>query len=99
VLIADGIEAASLTSLIEALNGAGAVTRLLSSRLGTVKSESGEIFETDATLENSPAVLFDALVLPAGPKAVSTLMADGRSLEFLKDQFRHCKTILVLGSD
>jgi catalase len=98
ILIADGMEAAPVVSLIQALNGAGAVTRLLGSRLGIVKSESGETYEVDATLENSPAVLFDAMVMPGGPVAVSALTQDGRTLEFLKDQYRHGKTVLALGT-
>jgi catalase len=97
IVLADGIEAGSVVDLIEALNGAGAVTRLLASRLGTVRSEDGEAFEIDATLENSPAVLFDAMVLPGGTAAVDALCLDGRALEFVKDQYRHCKTILALG--
>jgi catalase len=98
LLIANGIDGAAVSSLIAALNKAGAVTRLLSSRLGSVKSANGESFEVDATLENSPAVLFDAMVLPGGPRAVATLAQDGHVLEFLKDQYRHCKTILALGT-
>ena len=96
ILLADGIESEPITDLIEALNGAGAVTRLLGSRLGAVRSEEGEPLEIDATLENSPAVLFDALVLPGGTEAVDALCLDGRTLEFVKDQYRHCKTILAL---
>jgi catalase len=97
ILLADGVDADSITGLIEELDGAGAVVRLLSSRLGTVRAEDGEPLEVDATLENSPAVLFDAMVLPGGSEAVAALSRDGRSLEFLKDQYRHCKTILALG--
>jgi catalase len=97
IVLADGVDADPITDLIEALNAAGAVTRLLGSRLGTVRSEEGEPLEVDATLENSPAVLFDALVLPAGSEAVDALCLDGRTLEFVKDQYRHCKTILALG--
>jgi catalase len=97
ILLADGVDADPVTDLIEALDGAGAVTRLLGSRLGTVRSEEGEPLEIDATLENSPAVLFDALVLPGGSEAVDALCLDGRTLEFVKDQYRHCKTILALG--
>jgi catalase len=97
ILLADGIESEPITDLIEALTGAGAVTRLLGSRLGAVRSEEGEPLEIDATLENSPAVLFDALVLPGGTEAVDALCLDGRALEFDKDQYRHCKTILALG--
>ena len=97
ILLADGIESEPITDLIEALTGAGAVTRLLGSRLGAVRSEEGEPLEIDATLENSPAVLFDALVLPGGSEAVEALCVDGHTLEFVKDQYRHCKTILALG--
>jgi catalase len=97
IVLADGIEADPITDLIEALDGAGAVTRLLGNRLGTVRSEDGEPLEIDATLENSPSVLFDALVLPGGSEAVDALCLDGRTLEFVKDQYRHCKTILALG--
>ena len=49
-------------------------------------------------MENSPGVLFDALVLPDGPDAVQALMRVGNTMEFVKDQYRHCKTILALGA-
>ncbi len=81
--------------LLDAISAAGAVARLLSTRLGTVRSIDGQEFAADATLENMPAVLFDALVLPDGAEAVTRLSKDGRTLEFLKDQYRHGKTILV----
>jgi catalase len=45
-----------------------------------------------------PSVLYDAVVVPDGEDAVGRLSADGRVLEFLKDQYRHCKPILVLGA-
>jgi catalase len=98
IFVANGVEGESITVVMDALNEAGAMTRLLGSRLGTVTSEGGEAFEVDATLENSPSVLFDALVLPDGTEAVENLARDGHTLEFLKDQYRHCKTILALGA-
>ena len=45
----------------------------------------------------SPRVLFDALVLPDG-EAAAQLVAVGHTLEFIRDQYRHCKTILALGA-
>jgi catalase len=98
ILIANGIEGESITAIMDTLIEAGAVPRLLGSRLGAVTSENGENFEVDATLENSPSVLFDAMVLPDGTAAVENLALDGHTLEFLKDQYRHCKTILALGA-
>jgi catalase len=54
--------------------------------------------DADASLENEPGFLFDAMVLPDGKEAVAALAQDGHTLEFIKDQFRHCKTILALGA-
>ena len=98
IIVAEGMAGAPVTQAMDALTQAGAVTRLLSTRLGFVADSEGKHFEVDATLENTPAVLFDALVLPDGRDAVEALSKDGRTLEFLKDQYRHCKSILVLGA-
>jgi catalase len=43
-------------------------------------------------------VLFDAMVLPDGAEGVAALARDGHVVEFLKDQYRHGKTILALGA-
>jgi catalase len=56
------------------------------------------MLDADASLENEPGFLFDALVLPDGEDAVAALAADGHTMEFIKDQYRHCKTILALGA-
>ena len=69
-----------------ALTGAGAVTRLLGSRLGTITCAEGEALEVDATLENSPSVPFDALVLPDGEKAVALLPSDSKDRTAFDDR-------------
>ncbi len=50
------------------------------------------------TLEAVPAVLYDALVVPGGREAIKTLGNLGHAAEFIKEQYRHCKPILVLGA-
>jgi len=98
VLLADGVAGASLLAVREALRGAGAMVRLLASRLGAYETEEGDLLQAEATLENEPAPLWDALVLPDGAEGVEVLAQDGRAAEFVKDQYRHCKPILVLGA-
>jgi catalase len=46
-------------------------------------------------LETAPSVLWDGVVLPEGEDAVSMLSAMGQSLEFVRDQYRHCKPMLT----
>jgi len=68
---------------------------LVGSRVGAFTAADGSALEADASLENEPSVLFDGLAMPDGAQALSQ---DGRAIEFVKDQFRHCKTILALGA-
>ncbi|MFZ3117204.1 MAG: DJ-1/PfpI family protein, partial [Variovorax sp.] len=81
-----------------ALLDAGAVPRMVAARLGTVTAADGLQLEPDATMENSPGFLFDALVLPDGQAAAEALAAVGHTMDVIKDQYRHCKTILALGA-
>ena len=46
-------------------------------------------------METAPAVLWDAVVVPAGD---DTLAGYGQAVDFVKEQYRHCKPILALGA-
>ena len=98
ILVEDGLDAAGATAVHEALTRAGAVPRFVGARLGTVEGAGGETIEVDVTLEAAPSVLFDALVVPDGDAAIETLRSAGQAVEFVKDQYRHCKPMLVLGA-
>jgi catalase len=98
ILVADGVLGADLKALHEGLAAQGAVSRFVGARLGSVESADGTTIAVDATLESIPAVLYDALVVPSGRDAVKTLGNLGQAAEFVKEQYRHCKPILVLGA-
>ncbi len=97
LVVADGVDGEAVSALQAGLLAEGAVPRLVGPRIGPVRTADGSTLDADASLENEPAFLFDAIVLPDGAAAVDTLLANGRTLEGLKDQYRHCKTILALG--
>ena len=95
ILVADGCDQAPLAAVSERLTAEGAVPRFLAGRLGTVNAASDGAIEVDATLGATPSVLYDAVVLPGGKAAAGALAADGRAVEFIRDQYRHCKPILA----
>jgi catalase len=97
ILVADGCDGVALAALADRLTSEGAVPRFVSTKLGSVQAAAGDAIEVDVSLEAAPAVLYDAVVLLDGDEAMSALRADGRTLEFIKDQYRHCKPILALG--
>jgi catalase len=99
ILVADGVDVASAQEIHAQLVSAGAVPRYVGVRLGKVRGASeGQALLVEVTLEAMPCVLFDALVIPDGQAAAETLGKMGHALDFVKDQFRHCKAILALGA-
>jgi len=98
ILVADGVDRKSVLALSQILNEQGAVTRLVGQHVGACKAADDSLLDADASLENHPGVLFDGVVVPEGDAAVRLLQADGKALEFLRDQFRHCKPMLFIGA-
>ena len=98
ILVADGVAGQALAEVQAELLAAGAVPVVIAPRLGAVKMASGKPLIATATLENAPAVLFDAVVLPDGAAGVALLSLHCQTLEFVTHQYRHGKTILALGA-
>ena len=98
LFVANGIDGKTVQALAAELAAVGVVPRFVGSRLGSVRTASGDPIEVDVTFEAAPSVLFDGAIVPDGAKAIQELAADGRTVEFLKDQYRHCKPILAWGA-
>ncbi len=98
ILVADGVDARGVQALHEGLAQQGAVPRLVGIKLGPVSTAGGEPLDVEISMEAGPAVLYDAVVLPDGQAGIDALMQSGHAIEFLKDQYRHCKPILALGA-
>ena len=69
ILVADGVDGKSIAVVQAALRAAGATVHLIAPRLGPVQTVNGKPFDATGTLENSPPVLFDGMVLPDGVAA------------------------------
>ncbi|MFF7400086.1 catalase [Achromobacter sp. NPDC008082] len=97
ILVAEGVDGQAVSAVAQALIKAGVVVRLVGQRIGPLQAEDGSALDADASLDNHPSGLFDGAVVPGGDAAAKRLQADGRALEFLRDAFRHGKTLLGLG--
>ncbi len=86
-----------VTSLQAALGAEGAVVRLLGPHVGQLAGADGAI-DADASFENEPGVLFDAIAVAGGEAATEALSADGRVIEHVRDAYRHGKPLLALGT-
>ncbi|HEX6720570.1 MAG TPA: DJ-1/PfpI family protein, partial [Burkholderiaceae bacterium] len=82
-------------ALRERLAREGAVLRCVAARIGPLRSADGQTVDADASFANEPGFLFDALVLPDGCEGAAD---DARSLDSVRDVYRHCKPIFAFGS-
>jgi catalase len=98
MLVADGVNGEAAVAMHEALTEEGAVPRFVGVKLGRVQGAGGAPLEIEVSMEAAPSVLWDAMVVPDGEQAVAALLKSGHAIEFLKDQYRHCKPILLMGS-
>ena len=98
ILMGAGSVGKSAAAVHAALVAQGAVPRFVASRIGAVTTTDGVAIDADASMENEPGFLFDALVIADGDEGVAALDRDAHTLEFIKDQYRHCKTIMVIGA-
>jgi len=97
ILVADGIDSASLKPIREALEQAGAQCKVVGPRLGSVVSGSKRQVDTDATFVNMPSVMFDAVLVPAGAEGARALAASGDAVHFVLEAFKHCKAVCTVG--
>jgi catalase len=98
LLVADGVRGDAVMTMHRRLASEGAVPRLVGVALGQVQSASGSPLEVEVTLETAPSVLWDGMIAFDGDQAAKALGNFGHAIEFLKDQYRHCKPILLMGS-
>ncbi|ALM81681.1 catalase [Bordetella sp. N] len=98
ILIAPGVDATAIETVQQSLVEQGAVPLLVAARIGAVEAADGKALDAEASLENSPAVLFDALILPPGDTVTDELADEGQALEFIRNMYRHGKTIMALGA-
>lgn len=76
---------------------AGGVGRFIGPRIGSMSMEDGGQIDADASTENTPGFLFDALVVSQPLNTLAEL--DYRFIEFIQDSYSHRKPILLAFKD
>jgi catalase len=97
VLVAAGVEVGAMRAIQQALQDAGASSRIVAAHLGSVATSSGQQLAVDHTFANMPSVMFDALLVPGGAASARSLMANGDAVHFVLEAYKHCKAICVVG--
>ncbi len=96
VFVAADVDVESMDATLAAIESKGALAFIVGPRVGPIGGPQGDAYVADGSFDTHPGPLFDAVALPDG--VATQLAQDGRALEFLRDQYRHCKAMLAIGS-
>jgi protease I len=100
ILVADGFEQVEMTKPREALENAGAETKIISPKAGQIQgmqhADKGEKFDVDLTLQDAQPEEFDALMIPGGLMNPDQLRSTPEALEFVRHFFDEGKPVAAI---
>jgi protease I len=100
ILVADGFEQVELSKPREALDEAGAQTKIVSPKgeqiQGMHHADKGDKFDVDLTLDEAGPEDFDALMIPGGLMNPDELRSTPEALEFTRHFFREGKPVAAI---
>jgi protease I len=100
ILVTDGFEQVELTKPREALDQAGAETKIVSLKSGKIQgmnhADKGDKFDVDQTLDEARPEQFDALMIPGGLMNPDALRSNDDALEFTRHFFREGKPVAAI---
>ncbi len=100
ILVADGFEQVEMTKPREALEEAGAETKIVSLKSGQIQglhhADKGDKFDVDLTVTDARPEEFDALMIPGGLFNPDALRSNKDALEFARHFFRESKPVAAI---
>jgi len=98
ILAADGVDGDSLNAMKQALEAAGAQTKIVAPHLGFIASANGNQIKVDQSFLTSASVLFDAVYVADGAKSAALLQGEPDAIHFVNEAYKHCKAIAASGA-
>lgn len=97
ILAADGVSGKSLKDMKHALEKEGATVKVVSPKLGTIKTAEGGSLTVDGSFLTEASVCYDAAFVPAGMASADALGKEPDAIHFINEAYRHCKVIATEG--
>jgi protease I len=100
ILVADGFEQVEMTKPRQALDEAGAQTKIVSLKSGKIQgmnhADKGDKFDVDLTVDQARPERFDALMIPGGLLNPDAMRTNERAQNFARHFFRERKPVAVI---
>src|SRR5437763_7661119 len=100
ILVTDGFEQVEMTKPREALDEAGAETKIVSLKSGKIQgmnhADKGDKFDVDLTLDEARPEEFDALMIPGGLHNPDAMRTKEKALQFARHFFHEGKPVAAI---
>jgi len=93
ILLGSGFDDQLKRELATQIESEGAKVAMITEKIQGEMDADGKLHAADMALRAAPSVLFDAVVILAGPEGDKKLAADPNAQAFLTDARRHCKAV------
>jgi catalase len=93
VLLCAGFDGKLKKEVVAQIKAEGAKAAIITCKIQGELDSEGELTPSEMALRASPSVLFDAVIVLAGPEGDKNLASDPNALNFLMDAVRHCKAV------
>ena len=97
ILVDEGFHFEHVSQLKDALIEGNAMAHIIYKKMGMVKGDNGESMKVDKSHATASPVLYDAVFVPGGKKSVDSMKEFDFLKHFVKEIFKHCKTIGAAG--
>jgi len=97
LLVTEGTDADKVHTIYRALTDRKASPRIVGSKLGVLQAGRSNAIHVEVSTEIAPSVLWDAVVLVGGDAADKAFANEGELLDFVRDQYHHCKPVIGIG--
>ncbi|OZI50701.1 catalase [Bordetella genomosp. 4] len=93
ILVDDGSDAATIQSLRQAAEAAGASVKIVAPKVGGAKLSDGTKLPADGQLAGTPSVVFDAVAIVLSAEAGKKLAKEAAAVDWVRDAYGHLKAI------
>jgi catalase len=97
ILAADGVDAADVAAMQEALLNAGAAVEVVGTHLGMLVAADGTEIPAPKSVLTTPSVVYDAVYVPSGADSAAALQANADAVHFVQEAFKHYKPVAAGG--
>jgi catalase len=98
ILADEGVDGKQVAKIQQQIKSSGGIPEVIGPFGGTVTDSNGKKIAVDKPAPNAPSVVYDAVIVPAGPDKSVAELKNTLPAMFVAEAFMHAKTVAAIGN-